>query len=939
MDFLLESFLNIESGENSNLLFNLSETLLSLGIEEVHQVLTGLIPILGSNEGYQLLNSPSLLSATQLRDLTQFIKQVQPSSLALNILQWLYENDPSYDLTELNAFLNQKTLDEISCLLILAQAICKSTERSFLNELQKLRNHPLDALKKLTQLHKLQTIKTEEILELLNKPSLDEAIDSYQRQKYRENLQRYHYDSLVVKEKIAGIRLKSHQTDEDLPLSNEEQDKLWRDYQLLMSYMVEKPIKIKIQGVIKELTINELDESEFQALFKTLQDRISRGENLHYDQLLMIALSAESLYRTTNKFPRCTQILTLLQFLYYPGNIIHEMKTGEGKSIVAAMHAVLLCGLGRTVDIATENNQLAKNALEKFGPFYQYLGIPHGENILTAQSTHHEYIANGINHSTASHLALFRTRMALEKKELPKNPALVGDEIDATLTTTVQFRLAATLDPLLNDTKSWTRVYQLLLQFVKEEEIFLNNPCSQEEDILNLKNYFIAKNPGKEFLNFTSKISDELLGILIESAMIAHDLEQNVDYYVVETQDPVMKHYYAAPIIASTKRPDPNVSYSEYVQQLLHTLLNSKTPPPKYPFSIEPSAETLIVTSAKNFFDYYRLNGGSIVGLTGTAGSILERAEFYEQQGLVAFNYPTFYPDRSQDLGLVTAFGTEEHLKKIVEWIGNHKKQYPSQPILLITPSPQATETLRDSLAHTNWKIQSYHGHEDVGKSEENVIYTAGKDYFLTIANQSLARGADIDPDKEEGLLVINTCTNVTSSELRQIQGRAARNGKRGQFLSIIDVQTIGNPFDSQETLAAAFKAHQHNISLKQQQERLKMRLLEEARYLMITEFVLKLRETADKILMRQFRRSSIVAHEELLRTLSTLNQNAEKHYAELLAQHKELNDNMINEFLTARIKDYQQMLDRWLPRPNWLKSPAGWCRLVRSRPGSRVGG
>jgi hypothetical protein len=914
--FLLESFLNMEEvKEGSHLLLNLSETLLSLDLEEAQQVLAVFVPIVANEEGLQFLNAYPHLSAIQLRDIAQFTQNIQPLSLALKTIGWLLEKDNAYDLTELNVLLNQKSVEETHYLLILSYAICHKTEQDLLTELQRLKDKPPTALKQLAQVHKLYNLSAKELIDLLDNPSLEDAVEAFKQQKYRENLLRYDYDPLDVREKIAQIKLRSHQTDDELPLSEEEQASLWRDYQLIMSYMVEKPIKVKIQGVTKDIAINALNEKQFQALFKTIQDQIKQGKEVHHNQLLLIALSFEALYRTLNKVPRSTQILTLLKRLHCPDNLIHEIKTGEGKSIIAAMHGVLLCGLGRTVDIVTENNQLAKNALDKFGPFYQYLGISHGENILTAQSAHHEYIANGINYSTASNLALFRMRMTLEKKALPGNPALIGDEIDAILTTVVQYRLAATLDPSLTGDPWWINVYYLTLEFVNEKEIFLNNPCSEKDDILNLKNYFLVKNPRKEFLDFTHKISDELLGVLIESARIAHNLEKNIDYYVVETKANGKKHSYAAPIIASTKRPDPNVSYSEYVQQLLHTLLNNKKPSPNHSFVLEPSTETLVAISAKNFFDYYRLNGGPIIGLTATSGSRIERAEFYEQQGLVAFSYPTFYPDRAEDLGLVAAFGTE-HLKKIFVWVETHKKEKPAQPILLITPSPQATAKLNDFLAmRTDWKLQSYHGYEEAGKTEENVIYTAGKDYLLTAANQSLARGADIEPENEEGLLVINTCTDLTPSELRQIQGRVARNGRRGQFVSIIDAQTIGTSSDSEETLAEAFKTHQHHISLKQQQERLKMRLLEEARYLLISEYVFKLREAADKLLAPQLgEKNSIVAHSELLQTLSTLNERAEKHYAELLNQHALIDDAMTDEFLAARVEDYQQMLDRWLP-------------------------
>lgn len=913
---LLEAFLTRDVKEDPRILLNIFEKIVHLDIEEAQHVFIALAHMSKNSDGLQFLNTHAYLSAVQLREAANFIEKVQPLTFALEIMEGLYEQNQAYSLKELNDILAQNTSKDVHYVLKIAQTICEFTKQPLLHELHQLTNKPPNGLKKLAQLHKLQRINTEEMIKLLGQPVLEEAIAQVQRQKYQENRERYAYNTELVKEQIAQIRLKSHETEAELPLDNEEQANLWRDYQLVMSYMVDKPIKIKSAATLKECTIYDLDENEFPPLFQALQERIAKGEQVHHNQLLLIALSAEALYRTTAKFPRSTQILTLLKRLHSPGNLIHEIKTGEGKSIIAAMHGVLLCCLGHTVDIPTENNELARNALEKFGPFYHYFGIPHGTNILTAQSTHQEYIANGVNYSTASNLALFRTRMALEKKALPNNPALVCDEIDAILTTTVQFRLAATLDPALSDTQTWSKVYQLILDFVKEEEIYLHNPCSQATDIFNLKNYFIVKNPEKNFLNFVGKISRELLSTLIESAMVAHALEENIDYFVVEAKDQDSKYYYAAPISASTKRPEPNVSYSDHVQQLLHTRLNNKKPAPTYSFVVEPSTETLVTTSVKNFFDYYRLNNGPIIGLTGTSGTQTERAEFYEQQGLETFSYPKFAPDRSENLGLVTAFGSEDHHQKIVAWITAHKQQNPTQPILLITQSPQATEQLKDFLAaQTTWKLQYYHGHEELGKSEEHVISTAGKNEFITLANQSLGRGTDIEPEHEQGLLVINTCTTLTPRELRQIQGRAARKDDPGQFISIIDAETIGTASDSAHSLAEAFTMHQHATSLAQQQARLKMRLLEEARHLMISEYVLKLRAKADKILIRQFgEAASIAEHTKFLNTLNKLNRNAENAYVKLLAKHQVINNRMTDEFLIILINEHQEVLDQWLP-------------------------
>lgn len=785
-----------------------------------------------------------------------------------------------------------------------------------LSELQKLQGLKPGQLKQVADILRLYTIRPYQINNIITAPSIEDAAQAYKLRQYRSNIKRYAYNPEQVQQFITQMQVKSYEIDADLSLNPKEQDRIWQDYQILMSHMLEKPIPYEIPGIPEGHTINALNDHQSQALYKNLKYRIHKGEHTHYNTLLLIALTAEGIYRTTNKFPRCTQILTTLKYLQYPGNVIHEVKTGEGKSIISPLFVVLLYSFDKTIDLVTENEQLAKQALTEFRPLFEYFEIPCGDKIIYPQSEYEEYIPNGINYSTASNLALFRTRMALEKKPLPANTALIADEIDALLTSTVQYRLATSLNPLMNDISSWSLVYQYILDFVNEKELYRNNLCSQEEDVNNLKNYLIIKNAKQSFLSFINNIPDTQLNELIESAVIATQLEENVDYYVTKIKKANNTYHYAAPIIASTNRPDVKVSYSNDVQQLLHTLLNNKKPKPTYPFQIEQRTDALVVLSAKNFFDYYRLKKQPIIGLTATTGSLVERSEFFAQQGLVAFKYPTFHPDRSEDLGLIPAFGELDHRNKLHHWITTRKLHKPKQPILIITSSPQVTEQFANFLAkNTTWTLQSFHGYAPEEKSEENVIYTASKEDCLTIANQSLARGADIKPQYEFGLLVINTCTDVTLSELIQIYGRASRDGKPGQYISIIDAQLFASPGDSIDNIKAAFKTHQHSISIKRQQERHKMRLLHEVRFILIDKYILQFRELADAYYTTQYgEKNSIVSHKNLVTALYALNQNAESDYAKLLELHPTLDEDAKKSFLIARVSDHQQTLMSWLP-------------------------
>lgn len=890
-------------------LLTLCERLMSLELNLAVQTFTTILTAMGNSSSYEFFTAAPHLTALQLNGIAQFIQACDVTSIAIEMLKLCLEADNNTDFSDINRLLNNHSPEEVKRLLSLTLFICTETTVSPIDQLIKLKAIPLNTLKQLTRFRELFSVGIEDFLAILASPSIPDAITQFERATYTKNMERYEYNREEVLQKIGQIQLLSSDSEDDRPLGDQTQSDLLNDYETLMSYMTQKPVLVEEDehGVRQSFTIHDLNESQFKTVYKCLKQKLKKEEDRHPNQLLLIALCCEALYRTTKKFPRSTQILVLLNSLRQTDHLIQEVKTGEGKSIIAALQGAE----GRTVDIVTENNQLAKDGLNQFRLFYLYLGIACGTEIIHPQSNEHDYIEDGINYSTASNLSLFRAKMQLEKKKLPSNSVLVCDEIDATLTTTVQFRLAANLNPILNDKESCIFVCKTVLDFVQEKEIFRENQCSKEEDIHNLRNYFILKNPGKRLLDLVNKLNDELLETLLESAMTAHELEENIDYMVI-THD---KQCYAAPIISSTKRPDAQVSYSDWVQQLLHTRLNQERPQLKYKFFIEPNAETLIVVSAKNFFDYYRMHHGRIIGLTGTGGAPVERTEFHQQQGLVVYRYPAFHEECSQNLGLRTAFGIMEQFELIYQWIQEHKQQHPAQPILIINNTAQATLQLRAYLAsRTNWTLQNYNGYEQAGKSEDEVVYLAGKDHMITNANQSLTRGADISPTYEQGLMVINTCVDLTPSELRQIQGRAARNGKPGQFISILNAAKLGTPSDTPETLLIAFQNHQHSISLKQQQERSKLRLLENVRHIIISD-LLNIRACADKILSKQYgQASSLVDTEQFMKTLAGLNHQAEKHYTELLDQHGVVEGDAADEFLAARIAEYQAVLNRWLP-------------------------
>jgi|GEM_PF-5625674 len=894
-------------------LFILTEKLLALGNEEATQALTVILKHLKTPEGKDflaLLNHQ--LTASQINSLTQIVAHVNDLSHALPLIKALLEKNPEDELTEITTLLQNMSQENAISILTIYGFIGYETSLTGLEQLQALACLSFEERTQLIDLIALHAITRPEFFALLSSPSILDSIAQFLQEKYAGHLSRFTYDPLDVEQKTQAITFKY--TD-DVVLGEQIQKRLLIDYDLLMSYMQNNPVLTEqsADGSTRSLTISALNEKQFQAVFLHALPYIN-GRNpakKHQYQLLVLGLCCEALYRTTGKFPRNIQILSVLNSLNHHGNLTHEIKTGEGKSIIAAFHAVLLCAEQRTVDVVTENDQLARDGLKKFSRFYRYLGLPYGTDIVQAHSPHATYIENGINYSTASNLALFRARMALDKKPMPQRLSLICDEIDATLTTTVQYRLSSTLNPLFYDTESWSFIYQILLEFINEKTIFQENNCSKAEDIENFRNYFLLKNPGQDLTRLLDKVTNECLEKLIESAMITAHLQEGIDYLVVEKE----QNSYAAPILDHTKRPDKAVSFSNHVQGLLHTKLNQQNPDARFPFKIESDSEAIIVISADNFFRDYRKHAGRIIGFTGTAGSNVELQEFYQQHGLMALSYPSYRENRCIDRGLTTAIGKTAHQDAIFACINQNKTQTPDQPILVITSSPKAAQDLNDYLINRapDWKIQQYDGHEQPGMPEEGVIARAGTNAYITIATQSLARGADFEPNHPQGLLVINTCVD-TASKLRQIKGRAARNGKPGQFCSVIDIETLDQQsFTTPAEKNAAFIQHQQAISDLKQKQRQNKRLLEAVRHHIVEKF-LALRKQADSILSRQHGQgSSLIPAQEFIQALADFNQRAEEHYNTLLKEHTTIDPDTAKLFINARIEDYLRYLNTWL--------------------------
>ncbi len=574
-----------------------------------------------------------------------------------------------------------------------------------------------------------------------------------------------------------------------------------------------------------------------------MSDTNQTPEFRHQAKLEFAALLREVMYRSTGKFPYSTQMLSLLNVISHGGNIFSEIRTGEGKGCITALFAAMKWAEDGAVDVATSNMELAARDLEEFKGFYDYLGIPTA--LIKAGSDPSAYQQNGINYSDVPELANFQQKMELMHKKLPKKVSCIIDEADFTaLDNTSQFRFAIQLevgaDPYTNP-HEW--VYPLILDFVRRKE-FLTNLVDKKVDVHDLK-VFLKQHPFMKshhsYLKKLNSFSPALLDKWIDSAYIATQLVKDKDYAI---RPATLMRYgeekqVQIAMVKANGRVNPNSSFSDGVQQFLHTLLNEEQAKNKQaqalPFPIDPEKTYLAARSAKNFIDYY-LKKGSVVGLTGTLGSTSEIKELSDNYKLKFFRIPPHRVLCRINHEPVLAYRRQQALV----WRGKESAeaahfrailkqakacQRSGQPLLIICDGVESSEKLHAYLAKKLKPLQLYNGEQDV--REKEVVQRAGQSGMVTVSTAMLGRGTDIKPQGKTGialgLAVIDTFI-APERDFGQTTGRTARNGARGETHLILSEDDFVKHNKAIPSTKAELKKEIENIRAELSNETMKDR-------------------------------------------------------------------------------------------------------------------
>ncbi len=484
---------------------------------------------------------------------------------------------------------------------------------------------------------------------------------------------------------------------------------------------------------------------------------------------------------------------------------IAEMRTGEGKTLVATLPSYLDALAGKGVHVVTVNDYLAKRDAEWMGRIHEFLGLTVGVvlNSMTSEERKKAYNCD-ITYVTNNELGFdyLRDNMAIYKEQCVLrglNFAII-DEVDSILIDEARTPLI-----ISGQSEKSTKLYEacdiLAKQMTRGEDMeeltkmdaimgvereetgdFIVN---EKDKIVNLTEQGVAK--VERFFHIENLADPENLEIQhnIILALRAHNLMQKDHDYIVKDDEVLIVDEF-------TGRVMPGRRYSDGLHQAIEAKEHVK---------VKRESRTLATITFQNFFNKFEKK----CGMTGTA--LTEEREFRDIYGMDVIEIPTNRPVQRKDLQDAVYKTRKEKLNAICDAVVEaHNKQ---QPVLVGTITIEASEELSKMLRKRG--IQHQVLNAKFHEMEAEIVAEAGKHGAVTIATNMAGRGTDIKLDDESkaagGLKIIGTERHESRRIDNQLRGRAGRQGDPGEskfYLSLED--NLMRLFGS-ERLIAMFNA------------------------------------------------------------------------------------------------------------------------------------
>lgn len=513
-----------------------------------------------------------------------------------------------------------------------------------------------------------------------------------------------------------------------------------------------------------EPEIQKLSDEELKARTAEFRQRLDAGESV--DSLLYEAFAVvrEAARRTLNM--RHFDVQLIGGMVLHEGKIA-EMKTGEGKTLVATLPAYLNALTGKSVHIVTVNDYLAKRDAEWMGPVYQFLGLKVGylQNMMPNAERREVYKCD-IVYGTNSEFGFdyLRDNMVLAAEEMVQrgHHYAIIDEVDSILID--EARTPLIISGPSERSASLYRKFARIVPKLKEGVDYEADPKTRTVTVTLSGIDRVEKELGIDNLYDPANI--QLLNHLNQALRAHVFFKRDVDYVVKDGEVIIVDEF--------TGRLMFGRRYSEGLHQAIEA---------KEGVLIKEENQTLATITLQNYFRMYE----KLAGMTGTAAT--EATEFKEIYGLEVVVIPTNKPMIRIDHDDLIYKTEEAKFKAVVEEIKERHRK--GQPVLVGTVSIEKNEKLSAMLkkAGVPHNVLNAKNHE----LEAQIIAQAGRLGAVTVATNMAGRGVDIilggnPPDPEEarkvrelgGLHVIGTERHESRRIDNQLRGRAGRQGDPG---------------------------------------------------------------------------------------------------------------------------------------------------------------
>ena len=518
---------------------------------------------------------------------------------------------------------------------------------------------------------------------------------------------------------------------------------------------------------INEIEPNYVKLSDANLVAKTdeFKRRLQKGETL--DDILpeAFAVVREASKRVLGM--RHFDVQLIGGICLHRGNIA-EMRTGEGKTLVATLPVYLNALTGNGVHVVTVNDYLATRDSEQMGRLYNFLGLSTGLIVANLDyNQRKEAYACDITYGTNNEFGFdyLRDNMVSDVSQMvqrPLNYAIV-DEVDSILIDEARTPLIIS-GPGQRSTDNYYKLAKIVPHLVKDEDYTIDEKqktiaptdsgIAKVEKMLGVENLYDAENIE---LN-------HLLGASLRAYAMMH---RDTDYVVKDGEVVIVDEF--------TGRLMFGRRYSDGLHQAIEA---------KEGLKVERESQTLASVTFQNYFRMYK----KLAGMTGTAKT--EEKEFIDIYGLEVLPIPPNKPLARIDLP-DQIFKTKAAKYRAV--VRNAVERHQTgQPILIGTTSITQSEELSDMLlrAGVPHKVLNAKHHE----KEAEIVANAGQMGMVTIATNMAGRGTDITLGEGVpelgGLAILGTERHESRRIDNQLRGRAGRQGDPGSsqfFLSLED--------------------------------------------------------------------------------------------------------------------------------------------------------